>query len=180
MMKSRKHSFPIHVILLSLTLAVGSMAPLTGCTAMNELDDLMGGGGSHSYSGSLKRVAVIDDSKTSRRAVLGRLPGHRLAVYEYPSAKAFLSDFKDKGFSLIICDMVLEEGTTGADVLKEVRRHSSRPIPFVLVSAYETEDEMRPLLDAGATRVLSKRTLDDLRAIVNEIFGFHDATDSNR
>ena len=99
-------------------------------------------------------VLVIEDEPVVRAAVRRVLEAAGLRVATADDAGSGLRHPDLDGCRLVVCDVMLPDGS-GMDVLREVR--ARRPdLPIVLMTGYATPDLAVRAHDAGAAAFLAK------------------------
>jgi len=110
-------------------------------------------------------IYLIDDDASVRRA-LGRVMAvARLEWEAYDSAEAFLTSAKPAELGCIVADMTLT-GMSGLD-LKAVLDTRGVHLPFILLTAHDTEEARSAARAAGATAYFRKPV--DIEALLDAI-----------
>ena len=99
-------------------------------------------------------VLVIDDEPVVRDAVRRVLEAKGLRVATAPDAASGLGHAALADCRLVLCDLMLPDGS-GIDVLAEIKRR--RPaVPVVLITGYATVEHAEHAREAGAAGFLAK------------------------
>ena len=110
-------------------------------------------------------IYLIDDDASVRRA-LGRVMAvARLEWEAYDSAESFLAAAKPASFGCIVADMTLS-GMSGLD-LKAVLDARDVHLPFILLTAHDTEETRHAARSAGAAAYFRKPV--DIEALLDAI-----------
>lgn len=105
-----------------------------------------------------KRILIVEDQGALSDALARRFARRGFGVEECLSSAAALNLLRTKPFDLVICDINLEEETTGLDLLSKVRSEALN-VPFIFLTGHaEGTDELNKALVAGAAAVFSKPT----------------------
>lgn len=111
------------------------------------------------------KIYLIDDDASVRRA-LGRVMAvARLEWESYDSAEAFLASAKPESFGCIVADMTLS-GMSGLD-LKAILDARGVQLPFILLTAHDTEETRNAARSAGAAAYFRKPV--DIEALLDAI-----------
>jgi DNA-binding NtrC family response regulator len=99
-------------------------------------------------------VLVVDDEPVICHAVRMVLGEEGLSVATASDCKSALTHPSTDSCRLVLCDLVLPDGS-GLDLIRELRRR--RPgLPIVLITGYATPEQESLALQAGATRFMPK------------------------
>ncbi len=110
-------------------------------------------------------IYLIDDDASVRRA-LGRVMSlARLEWEAYASAEAFLASAKPAGLGCIVADMTLT-GMSGLDLKAELDARGIH-LPFILLTAHDTEETRNAARVAGAAAYFRKPV--DIEALLDAI-----------
>ena len=116
-------------------------------------------------SSSSPTIYLIDDDASVRRA-LGRVMHlARLDWEAYESAEAFLASAKPAPFGCIVADLTLT-GMSGLD-LKALLDAKGVQLPFILLTAHDTEETRSAARSAGAAAYFRKPV--DMEALLDAI-----------
>jgi two-component system KDP operon response regulator KdpE len=99
------------------------------------------------------RVLVVDDERAIRRFLTATLTAHGHLVFEAATGKEALRAVGAQRPDLVILDLGLPD-MEGTEVLRRLREWS--PIPVVVLSVREREEDKVAALDAGADDYLTK------------------------
>jgi DNA-binding NtrC family response regulator len=98
------------------------------------------------------KVLLVDDEKLMRLAVRHRLTGEGFQVDATESATEALTVLRERDYDVVVTDLRCE-GTSGLDVVREVRRLQPGAGVILLTGSAEP-DELEAALHAGAASVL--------------------------
>jgi FixJ family two-component response regulator len=116
-------------------------------------------------SSSSPIIYLIDDDASVRRA-LGRVMHlARLDWEAYESAESFLASAKPGSFGCIVADLTLT-GMSGLD-LKALLDAKGVQLPFILLTAHDTEETRNAARSAGAAAYFRKPV--DMEALLDAI-----------
>lgn len=103
------------------------------------------------------RVLVVDDMQTMRNTVKRAL--RRIGISnteEADEGKTALRMMKSEKFDLVMCDLNMP-GMSGLELLKAVRADEDlRDIPFVLVTAEDSKENVQAAVKAGVSNYVVK------------------------
>jgi len=120
-----------------------------------------------SYSGKTLRILVVEDHSETLQALsrLLRHFGHKVSVAE--GAQNARSMIDSKEFDVVLCDIVLPDGS-GYDVVAEAKR--KKPIKAVALSGYAGRDDIERGRKAGFDFHLAKPVdFHELRNVLGQI-----------
>jgi FixJ family two-component response regulator len=100
------------------------------------------------------RIAVIDDELSVRTALGRLLTASSFDVTTYGSAREFIDSLRADAPACIVLDVHMPE-LSGLDLLHYLRR-VKRPIPAIVVSAFDDLDTRAQCLASGALAYLTK------------------------
>jgi FixJ family two-component response regulator len=110
-------------------------------------------------------IYLIDDDASVRRA-LGRVMSlTRLEWEAYASAEAFLESARPAELGCIVADMTLT-GMSGLDLKAELDARGIH-LPFILLTAHDTEETRNAARSAGAAAYFRKPV--DIEALLDAI-----------
>ncbi len=101
-----------------------------------------------------RRVLIIDDEPAVLRVIGLLLERHGFAVASASNARDGLTLLADKGFDVILTDIIMPE-LSGLDFLKELRQHDL-DVPVILMTAGATLDSALDAIEYGAQQYLLK------------------------
>lgn len=103
-----------------------------------------------------KRILVVDDNKTYGRLMSILLSKHGFILDIVENVNDALKLLEKNAYSLIISDLVMpnDDGVDFIKVLKE--DDSTKNLPVIIISGYDTEDHAESLKQLGAFDVLPK------------------------
>ena len=105
-----------------------------------------------------KRILIVEDQGALSDALARRFVRRGFGVEECLNSAAALELLRAKPFDLVVCDINLEEESSGLDLLAKIRSESIG-VPFVFLTGHaEGTDEMQKALLGGAAAVFSKPT----------------------
>lgn len=101
-----------------------------------------------------KRIALVDDDESVRKALGRLLRAAGCSVAVYPSARAFIESHCIQETDCLILDMRME-GMSGAD-LQTYLAYQGTNIPIIFISGYADEAARRLVTRLGAYAYLHK------------------------
>jgi two-component system, OmpR family, KDP operon response regulator KdpE len=104
-------------------------------------------------SGNLPRILVVDDEAAIRRFLRTALDTGEFSLHEAENGHAALAAAVATRPDIILLDLGLPD-MDGIEVLRRIREWS--PVPIIVLSVREREDEKVKALDAGADDYLTK------------------------
>lgn len=104
-------------------------------------------------------VYVVDDEPAVRDSVSALVSSAGLRVQTFPSAEAFLADYKPGQPGCLVTDLRML-GMSGLDLLETLQKSES-PLPAILISAYADVPATVRAMEAGAVTLLEKPCRDD-------------------
>ena len=120
-------------------------------------------------TGSIKEIVLIDDEPSVLFALKLLLQALGFSVQDFNGPLEAIQYFEGSNqIDLCLCDLKMPK-LNGLGVLQEVRK--SRPtLPFVLMSAHASTEEIGRAQELGATGFLSKPfTPEDLKQLVEKV-----------
>jgi DNA-binding NtrC family response regulator len=119
------------------------------------------------------RLLVVDDEASVLFTYRVLLQQHGYDTTAVLSSKEAMAETAKTSFDLLLCDLSLEEGHTGFEVL-EYARQSDPDIPCVLLTGYATSEEARKAEELGI-EVLYKpieiqQFLDTISTVLRETY----------
>jgi two-component system phosphate regulon response regulator PhoB len=115
------------------------------------------------------KILVVDDEPPLRELVIVTL-GDAYACVEVGDGDAALEQLREDRYDLVIIDVMMP-GRSGIEVLHEMRSDDAlRDVPVVVMSAWQSSQDVDAALAAGANGFLAKPfLLDDLESTVREV-----------
>jgi FixJ family two-component response regulator len=104
-------------------------------------------------------VYVVDDDPAVRDSVSALVNSAGLRAQTFPSAEAFLQDYKPELPGCLVTDLRML-GMSGLDLLEKLAKSES-PIPAILISAYADVPAAVRAMEAGAVTLLEKPCRND-------------------
>lgn len=104
-------------------------------------------------------VYVVDDDPAVRDSVSALVNSAGLRVQSFPSAEAFLQDYKPENPGCLVTDLRML-GMSGLDLLETLAKSAS-PLPAILISAYADVPAAVRAMEAGAVTLLEKPCRND-------------------
>lgn len=101
-----------------------------------------------------RRVLIIDDEPAVLRVIGLLLERNGFAVASASNAREGLSLLAEKGFDVILSDIIMPE-LSGLDFLRELRQHDL-DVPVILMTAGATLDSALDAIEYGASQYLLK------------------------
>lgn len=122
-------------------------------------------------SGEQPKVLVVDDEQPLRELVLVTL-GDSYSCDEAANGDAALEQLRARRYDLVVLDVMMP-GRSGIDVLREMRAaEATRDVPVVVMSAWQSSQDIDSALAAGANGFLPKPfRAEDLDATVRALIG---------
>lgn len=122
-------------------------------------------------SGAQPKVLVVDDEQPLRELVLVTL-GDSYSCDEAADGDAALEQLRTRRYDLVVLDVMMP-GRSGIDVLREMRAaEATRDVPVVVMSAWQSSEDIDSALAAGANGFLPKPfRAEDLDATVRAMIG---------
>jgi two-component system, OmpR family, response regulator len=117
------------------------------------------------------RILVVDDEPPLRELVVVTL-GDAYACDEAPNGDAALKLLRKRHYDLVVLDVMMP-GRSGIDVLREMRADEAlRDVPVVVMSAWQSTEDIDAALAAGANGFLPKPfRVEDLDSTVKDVIG---------
>jgi DNA-binding NtrC family response regulator len=115
-------------------------------------------------------VLVVDDEAVVRQGVTRILTSHGYTVAEAPDARSALDHPALGDCRLVLCDLMLPDGS-GLLLLREIRvRHAG--LPVVMITGYATPESLAQADQAGVAGLLPKPfDEEELIALVERVLG---------
>lgn len=104
-------------------------------------------------------VYVVDDDPAVRDSISALVNSVGLRVQTFPSAEAFLQDYKSDKPGCLVTDLRML-GMSGLDLLEKLQKSES-PLPAILISAYADVPAAVRAMEAGAVTLLEKPCRND-------------------
>lgn len=104
-------------------------------------------------------VYVVDDDPAVRDSVSALVNSAGLRVQTFPSAEAFLQEYKPDKPGCLVTDLRML-GMSGLDLLETLQKSES-PLPAILISAYADVPAAVRAMEAGAVTLLEKPCRND-------------------
>jgi FixJ family two-component response regulator len=101
-------------------------------------------------------IAVVDDDPSMLRSLRSLLLSSGFRVQTFDSAAAFLACEEAAATSCLILDLSMP-GMTGADLIAHLTA-TSRPVPFVVLTALADPEQRARMMQSGAVAFLRKPT----------------------
>ncbi|MGH6829092.1 MAG: response regulator transcription factor [Rhizomicrobium sp.] len=110
-------------------------------------------------------VWVVDDVESVRKSIAAALEAAGLAVRDYGSARAFLSDFESGTRGCLVLDYNMPE-MSGLELMQKLVTEGSLP-PTIVITGHGSKAIEERLRAAGALTVLDKPVdADELIAVI--------------
>jgi two-component system, OmpR family, response regulator MtrA len=115
------------------------------------------------------RILVVDDEPPLRELVKVTL-GDAFVCEEVGDGDAALERLRETKYDLVMLDVMMP-GTSGTDVLRAMRGEDAlRDVPVVVMSAWQSPQDVARALEAGADRFLAKPfRIDELGSMVRAL-----------
>jgi two-component system, OmpR family, response regulator MtrA len=115
------------------------------------------------------RILVVDDEPPLRELVKVTL-GDAFVCDEVGDGDAALERLRETKYDLVMLDVMMP-GTSGTDVLRAMRGEDAlRDVPVVVMSAWQSPQDVARALEAGADRFLAKPfRIDELGSMVRAL-----------
>jgi DNA-binding response OmpR family regulator len=122
-------------------------------------------------SGRRPRVLVVDDEAPLRELVLVTLR-EEFECVEVADGEAALEHLHSSPPDLVVLDAMLP-GCSGLDVLREMREDDAlRDVPVLMLSAWQSPQDVDAALQAGADRFIGKPfDVDELTSVARSLTG---------
>lgn len=117
------------------------------------------------------KILVVDDEPPLRELVVVTL-GDAYACDEAPNGDAALKLLRKQRYDMVVLDVMMP-GRSGIDVLREMRADEAlRDVPVVVMSAWQSTEDIDAALAAGANGFLPKPfRVEDLDSTVRDVIG---------
>jgi len=117
------------------------------------------------------KVLVVDDEPPLRELVVVTL-GDGYACDEATDGDSALEQLRKRPYDLVMLDVMMP-GRSGLDVLREMRADDAlRDVPVVVMSAWQSTQDIKAVLAAGANGFLPKPfRVEDLDSTVRTVLG---------
>jgi len=117
------------------------------------------------------KILVVDDEPPLRELVMVTL-GDAFSCDEAGDGDAALAQMREARYDLVMLDVMMP-GTSGTDVLREMRGDDRlRDVPVIVMSAWQSPQDVASALEAGADRFLAKPfRIDELGSMVRGLVG---------
>jgi DNA-binding response OmpR family regulator len=112
------------------------------------------------------KILVVDDEPPLRELVVVTL-GDAFACDEVDNGDEALARLSTDHYDLVMLDVMMP-GTSGTDVLRKIRADDElRDVPVIVMSAWQSPQDVASALEAGADRFLAKPfRIDELGSMV--------------
>jgi DNA-binding response OmpR family regulator len=117
------------------------------------------------------KILVVDDEPPLRELVVVTL-GDAFLCEEVGDGDTALERLGQNQYDLVMLDVMMP-GTNGTDVLRKMREDDElRDIPVIVMSAWQSPQDVASALEAGADRFLAKPfRIDELGSMVRGLVG---------
>jgi CheY-like chemotaxis protein len=117
------------------------------------------------------KILVVDDEPPLRELVIVTL-GDGYTCDEVSDGTAALERLRETRYDLVMLDVMMP-GSSGIDVLREMRADEAlRDIPVVVMSAWQSTQDIDAALEAGANGFLAKPfRVEELGSKVKDVIG---------
>jgi DNA-binding response OmpR family regulator len=115
------------------------------------------------------KILVVDDEPPLRELVIVTL-GAGYACDEVSDGTTALERLREKRYDLVMLDVMMP-GSSGIDVLRQMRSDETlRDIPVVVMSAWQSSQDIDAALEAGANGFLAKPfRIEELGSTVEDV-----------
>jgi DNA-binding response OmpR family regulator len=112
------------------------------------------------------KILVVDDEPPLRELVVVTL-GDAFVCDEVDNGDEALARLSADHYDLVMLDVMMP-GTSGTDVLRQMRANDGlRDVPVIVMSAWQSPQDVASALEAGADRFLAKPfRIDELGSMV--------------
>jgi two-component system, OmpR family, phosphate regulon response regulator PhoB len=112
------------------------------------------------------KILVVDDEPPLRELVVVTL-GDAFVCEEVDNGEEALARLNADHYDLVMLDVMMP-GTSGTDVLRRMRADADlRDVPVIVMSAWQSPQDVASALEAGADRFLAKPfRIDELGSMV--------------
>lgn len=118
-----------------------------------------------------KKILVTDDNKMNRLVVSTILANHDVKIIEAENGKEAIDLMKEQLFDVVLMDVQMPV-MDGLEATKYIRKHISKEVPIIALTAYAIKGDDRRFLDAGMNEYLSKPFEENqLLKIIGNILG---------
>lgn len=114
------------------------------------------------------RILVVDDEASVLFTYRVLLQQHGYAATAVLSAREAMQAINVCAFDLLLCDLSLEEGRTGFDVLDHARR-SDPDIPCVLLTGYASVEAAQKAQEMGIAVLYKPIEIHDFLATISKV-----------
>jgi DNA-binding response OmpR family regulator len=117
------------------------------------------------------RILVVDDEPPLRELVVVTL-GDAFICEEVGDGGTALERLGEAEYDLVMLDLMMP-GTSGMDVLRKMRTNDGlADVPVIVMSAWQSPQDVASALEAGADRFLAKPfRIDELGSMVRALVG---------
>jgi DNA-binding response OmpR family regulator len=117
------------------------------------------------------RILVVDDEPPLRELVVVTL-GDAFVCEEVGDGDTALERLGEAEYDLVMLDLMMP-GTSGMDVLRKMRTNDGlADVPVIVMSAWQSPQDVASALEAGADRFLAKPfRIDELGSMVRGLVG---------
>src|SRR6478672_11406618 len=117
------------------------------------------------------KILVVDDEPPLRELVVVTL-GDAFVCDEVDNGEEALARLNADHYDLVMLDVMMP-GTSGTDVLRRMRADAGlRDVPVIVMSAWQSPQDVASALEAGADRFLAKPFRnDELGSMVRGLVG---------
>jgi DNA-binding response OmpR family regulator len=117
------------------------------------------------------RILVVDDEPPLRELVVVTL-GDAFICEEVGDGDTALERLGEAEYDLVMLDLMMP-GTSGMDVLRKMRTNDGlADVPVIVMSAWQSPQDVASALEAGADRFLAKPfRIDELGSMVRGLVG---------
>jgi DNA-binding response OmpR family regulator len=117
------------------------------------------------------RILVVDDEPPLRELVVVTL-GDAFICEEVGDGDRALERLDEAEYDLVMLDLMMP-GTSGMDVLRKMRENDGlAEVPVIVMSAWQSPQDVASALEAGADRFLAKPfRIDELGSMVRGLVG---------
>ncbi len=101
-------------------------------------------------------ILVVDDDNAHRTMLKTLLSGWQYNIIEADDGSTAIEKVKERPFDLVLMDIMMPE-MDGYEAMQTIRkRHQSRKLPIIALTAKAMKGDRQKCLDAGANDYLSK------------------------
>ncbi len=102
----------------------------------------------------MKKIVIIDDDTINLKSISINFKLRNYSVFESNNGKKGLDIIKKERPNLIICDLFMPN-LNCMELIEDMRRNSLN-IPIIIISASESSEQIKKVINAGASSYFKK------------------------